>query len=401
MTTHPAPRRLAFTLAVATLLTLLAAPASSIAADDAPPTAPPSPSASSTPADDDGDDVTWSVRPASESGPDGRHVFDYTVAPGQEILDWVSVTNFSARAATFQVYAADATTDYDTAAFTLVGADQASADAGAWTAVDENSSICASDPELGPADCGSTVGFSVTLDPGEQREYPFSVQIPADAAPGDHAAGIVASFSSASEDSSGALINVAQRVGARIYLRVDGPLTPGLAISGAVASYRDSFNPAGPGTAVIGFDLTDTGNTRLSAQPTVQITGPFGIRLGEARAAVVANLMPGGTAHVTAEVSGVWPALLAFADVTVAPIAADGAPKSDPLPAAVTASARTWAVPWAALAVLAIIAGAVVGVVVVRRRRWRAWQDDASGDDGEPSVPASRVDVLVHSSGKG
>jgi hypothetical protein len=340
---------------------------------------------SSNAADDDGE-VTWSVRPASETGPDARTAFDYQVAPGGEIHDWISVTNFSERTATFQIYATDATTDYETAAFTLIAATEAAHDLGAWTTVDETSAVCADDPELGPADCPTMVGFTVELAPGEHREYPFTVIVPADATPGDHSAGIVAQFTSEQENPQGAMVQVAQRVGARIYLRVDGPLTPELTVSGAVAGYTGTFNPLGRGRATIAFDLADTGNTRLSASPAVQLTGPFGIKLGEVVGEPVANLIPGGTAHVVVEVTDVPPLLLLFADIEVTPLGAAGAASADDVPPPLTAHATAWAIPWALLAVLLLAVAAFVAFRLVRRRARRAWVAESDWDDPEETT---------------
>lgn len=117
--------------------------------------------------------VTWSVSPSTPGGPDGRTRFDFQAAPSSVISDWVAVTNDSAVVATFSVYAADATTDFDTAAFTLIGSDEESIGAGAWIALDAS---------------------EITLDPGERANIPFTMTVPQDATPGDHAAGIVAVY---------------------------------------------------------------------------------------------------------------------------------------------------------------------------------------------------------------
>ncbi|MDR1152832.1 MAG: DUF916 domain-containing protein [Bifidobacteriaceae bacterium] len=360
--TMPNPRLTRFAalaLTTTTLFAHLAAPAS--AADDDP---------------TDEREVTWSVRPATEAGSDGRHVFDYQVGPGDTITDWVAVTNYSERPATFQVYATDATTDYDTAAFTLIGADQGPTDLGAWTSVDATSSICADDPAVGAADCESPVGFELPLGPGETRQFPFTVTIPRDATPGDHAAGVVASFQSEGVDNQGAVVKMAQRVGARVYVRVDGPLNPAITMSGAVISYLGTPNPFGRGTARIGFDLTDTGNTRLSADSTVHLTGPFGIALGEATLARVDNLMPGGTAHVTADLPGIAPLFLLFGRFEVTPVGADGTAAADEVPGILTDDASVLAVPWAALALIALVAGGAIGAIWLRRRFRRRWAED-------------------------
>jgi hypothetical protein len=169
---------------------------------------------------------------------------------------------------------------------------------------------------------------------------------------------------------------LAQRVGARLYVRVDGPLTPALTMSGAVISYLGTWNPFGRGTARIGFDLTDTGNTRLSARPAIQVTGPFGIKLAEADLELVENLMPGGTAHVTADLTGVAPLFLLFGHFQVTPVGAQGAVGNDDLPGALSAGASVLAIPWAALALIVLVVGGCFGILLQRRRFHRRWTQD-------------------------
>jgi hypothetical protein len=311
-------------------------------------------------------DISWGIQPSTPSGPDGRTEFSYQVAPGTVITDWVGV-NDSAVPATFRVYAADATTDYDTASFTLIGSDQGSPDLGGWTSIDGGPAACADTNDAAEAACAAGLGVTVTLDPGTTRNIPFTITVPQDATPGDHSAGIVASYST-DAGSGGTTVRQENRVGTRIYLRVDGPLTPGLGVSGAVAGYDGTWNPVGAGSGFAGFDLTNTGNTRLTAQPTIHFTGPFGIDFGSVPLAPVKNIVPGGTAHITGVLPGVAPLFLLFADVTVTPVAGDGLAATDPLPAAATGSAIAWAIPWMLLGILVVIAGAIVLIVFLRRR---------------------------------
>jgi hypothetical protein len=327
------------------------------------------------PAAADEGDITWGIQPSTPTGPDGRTEFTYQVAPGTTITDWVAVTNGSAVPATFRVYAADAVTDYDTAAFTLIGSDQGSSDLGAWTAVDTGPTLCADTNDATEAACAATLGIAVTLDPGARADIPITIVVPADATPGDHAAGIVATYTTEGS-AEGTSVRRENRVGTRIYLRVDGPLTPGLGASGVVAGYDGTWNPIGAGAGFAGFDVSNTGNTRLSIQPSLHFTGPFGIDFGTLALDPVRNLVPGGRAHVTGSLAGVLPLFLLFADVTVTPIAGDGLAATDPLPAAASSSALTWAVPWMLLVILAVVAGVIAGIVTLRRRSHQRLAED-------------------------
>ena len=321
--------------------------------------------------------TSWGVQPSTPSGPDGRSDLSYQVAPGTVISDWIAVTNHSAGPATFRVYAADATTAYDTASFTLVGADEASKDLGAWTSIDGKNAACA------PADaaCIAAVGTTVTLDPGARADIPFAITVPADATPGDHSAGIVASFVSQAATEGGTGVSLEQRVGTRVYLRVDGPLTPQLTVSGAVAGYNGGLNPFS-GTATVGFDVTNTGNTRVSAVPTVRLNGPFGIALATVALDQIQNVVPGRTGHVTAELAGIPPLVLLFADVTIDPAPGAGVAAGDPLPDLVRVSVMAWAMPWMLLgAAVLIAAGIAIGVWWRRRSRALLAEDIAAYAD--------------------
>lgn len=307
--------------------------------------------------------LSWGVQPSTPSGPDGRSELSYQVAPGTVVSDWVAVTNHSVVAATFRVYAADAVTDYDTAAFTLVNADEASTGVGGWTSVDGATAACGDTDDDAERECAAAVGITITLDPGARADIPFTLTVPLDATPGDHAAGIVASHVSDSA-AEGSSVAVEQRVGTRIYLRVDGALSPGIGVQGTVAGFDGSLNPFGGGTARAGFDVANLGNTRVSVQPEVRVTGPFGVALGTVTLEPVQNIVPGGVAHVEAEIPGILPLLFLSAEVTLTAVPASGVASADPLPPAVDSTAVAWAVPWMLLAVLAGIA-----FLVWRRRR--------------------------------
>jgi hypothetical protein len=320
-------------------------------------------------------DVTWSVQPSTPAGPDGRTELTYQVAAGTTVTDWVAVSNYSAAPATFRVYAADGTTDYETGAFTLVGADQASTDLGAWTAVDSAASVCpAVEDPAAEAACVAGLGIEVTVGAGARVDLPLAITVPHDATPGDHAAGVVASYTSSGTDAAGSAVQVAQRVGTRLHLRVDGPLTSALTVSGTVAGYSGATWPFGGTSAHVAFDLTNAGNTLVSAEPVVRLTGPFGIDLGTVALDPVTDLVPGGTAHVVAELPGVPPALLLSGAITATP----AAPEDPATPAGevVSASVRAWAVPWAALGVLALVVGGVTATVLLRRRARRLLGED-------------------------
>ncbi|GGH51104.1 hypothetical protein [Microbacterium album] len=313
-------------------------------------------------------DVTFGIAPGTAEGPDGRERLEYTVAPGTEISDWVSVTNSSAADVSLRVVAQDGMTDYDTGAFTLVGTSVSSENVGAWTSVGGGASTCPADAPDAAA-CLDELGVEVSLRPGERANIPFRLTVPHDATPGDHAGGIAAIYTTTRAGEGGISTPVEVHAGTRIYLRVDGPLSPGLAVTGLVSGYDGGWNPFAGGTGRLGFDVVNGGNTRLSAEPRVELTGPFGISFGAWTLPAVENIVPGQSAHVAAELPGIPPLLLMFADLEVTPVPGDGtAASADEMPEPTRLSTTAWAVPWAWLTIVVVLGGGTALVVWLRRR---------------------------------
>lgn len=315
-----------------------------------------------------GPDITWSVAPASADSVDTtRNFYDYSAKRGVGLGDHVAITNYSTQAITLHVYAADGATDFKTGKLTLISGTKPSKDLGSWVSVARGPSSCpAADIGSALTKCLAGLGVELTVQPDTSTILPFRIAIPKNATAGDHVAGIVAAYSVKGVGKHS--VTVEERVGARIYLRIAGKLTPSLETSGAVANFHGPSNPFSSGSATIGFDLTDTGNTRLSALPTFAVTGIFGIPAGTATGRLVENLLPGGVAHVQATVTGVPRLLLLFGGITVTPERADGDVGADVPPPAIHATAITWAVPWVWLLILVVVAGGVVGGIWWRRR---------------------------------
>ena len=95
---------------------------------------------------------------------------------------------------------------------------------------------------------------------------PFRITVPANASPGDHGAAIVAVLSTLGKNPKGENVRLDQRVASRIYLRVNGPLHPGLRIEGLSVTYRHSLNPLHGGSATVRYTVHNVGNVRLAAQ---------------------------------------------------------------------------------------------------------------------------------------
>lgn len=241
-------------------------------------------------------DITWSVQPANTVN-GTRTQFEYSTDPGTQVVDYVVVANRGETAAEFSIYATDATNDVETGAFGLLPSDVPPTDIGAWITMDVD---------------------SVTLQPGQESTIPFNLLIPSDATPGDHVAGIIASITTTAND-GGTTVNLEQRVGARVYLRVSGDVAASTEISGISTSFTPELNPFAFGRLTLDYSVRNTGNVRVDVMQEVQITGPFGIPLAEITPQPLVDLLPRQTVGVSADVPQIAALFLAFSTITVVP----------------------------------------------------------------------------------
>jgi len=242
-------------------------------------------------------DVTWSVQPANTTN-GTRTQYEYSTDPGTQVVDFVVVANRGETPAEFAIYATDATNDVETGAFGLLASDTAPTDLGAWITMDVD---------------------TITLQPGEESTIPFNLLIPSDATPGDHVAGIIASITTVGENEEGTTVNLEQRVGARMYLRVSGDVSASTEIAGVTSSFTPELNPFAFGQMTVDYNVRNTGNVRVDVNQKVQITGPFGIPLAEITPEPFADLLPRQTVNVTADVPQIAALFLAFSTITVEP----------------------------------------------------------------------------------
>jgi hypothetical protein len=281
-------------------------------------------------------DVAWTVRTASNTYGSDRSSYSYAVNPGGQVKDAMVVANHGNAALSLGVYAGDGFTT-GTGRLDLLTKDKASVGIGAW---------------LHPTNA------SVVLQPGQTAEVPFTLDVPANATPGDYAGGIVTALAQP-DNAQG--INVERRLGITVKLRVGGALHPGLAIENLDVDYSGS-------DAIVTYNIHNTGNAILSAEQQVSVAGPFGLlRTGAGAVAAPPQLLPGETWKVTVPVHGVPRAGWLTATAALTPRLTDASGSVTSLPV-VSAEARTAAVPWLWLAGLVLLAGAVFLLRYLRKR---------------------------------
>ncbi|MCL1898016.1 MAG: DUF916 domain-containing protein, partial [Micrococcales bacterium] len=127
------------------------------------------------------DTVGIAIAPASQNGLDDRSRFSYQIEPGQKISDHVRVGNPGSTPITLTVLAADAYNTED-GGYALIDTKDESTNAGSWVTFEDNQTKVV-----------------VELEPDEAKIIAFELNVPADATPGDHPGGIVASASAVGE----------------------------------------------------------------------------------------------------------------------------------------------------------------------------------------------------------
>ncbi|MEV7345686.1 hypothetical protein [Streptomyces sp. NPDC093544] len=268
-------------------------------------------------------DAGWSVVP-SANAPEGRPYVYAEGAPGTVLQDSVSVLNPGAEPVTVRLRGADADNTAD-GGFTIR---QKSADAGAWINF------------AGETDGRRTpvASVSVRVPAHTRADVPFTLSVPAGAAPGDHPGAIVASGDGGRSSA------------VRVQLRVDGPALSALTVEHVTVH-----------AGRISYELVNRGTTVLTPKLTVHADGALGKVLDRAPRTLPLELLPGR--RVT--LSEPWrdtPALDSV-DVRLTVTAAGGARD--------TASASVRFVPWGAVAGVGAALVAAAALLLVRRHRRR------------------------------
>lgn len=229
------------------------------------------------------DTIGVSGVPADGTGtPDGRTRFTYSADPGQHLADFYLARNAGSTVQTFTVLATDAFND-DDGDFALLETKEEATDVGSWVRFDSGE---------------NRIQFD--LAPGESRLVPFTLDVPAEAGPGDHVGGVLASVVTPGDE-----VTIDRRLGTRLYVRVSGELQPALAVGGLTADYLgDWWNPFA-GTVRMRYTVENVGNIALAANVSLGITTWFGIPATGERGDGVPELLPRNTRSYETEVPGI------------------------------------------------------------------------------------------------
>ncbi|MEV7276230.1 DUF916 domain-containing protein [Streptomyces sp. NPDC093111] len=286
------------------------------------------------------DNGEWAVYPAA-SRLGSRPYFYLSADPGGTVTDRVTVANKTAAPLSFLLYGADAYNTERDGGFAVRTRQEKQTGAGAWIRPERD---------------------RVTVPPHSSVTVPYTLTVPADAAPGDHPGAVVALDERVAKGSGGSVaLGVQRAVGARVYLRVGGPTVPALGVEDVTLEQDRPLVPGtGTSTAVVSYTLYNRGNVTLSPKVALKAQGLFGrTLLTRDLDRLPAELLPRQKIRLSERWTG--SPQLDWGELTLTATAKD-----------VRESGRVsfLALPWLPLAVL--VAGAAAGLFGLRIRRRRA-----------------------------
>lgn len=360
-------------------LCLASAPAGAIAPTPTPtPAAKASGAAPSSSAGQSPNEATFGIQAASATAGDTRPDFTFGGTSGSVISDHVAVSNIGDVPLDLELYPTDAIATSDGSFAIELGLTKPT-DLGSWITMNTARQI--------------TIPARTAKGPTTMI-VPFTVSVPSDATPGDHAGAIVVSLHTAAGVSGPASEALDQRVGIRVYFRVAGPIHAGLSIQKLSPTFlRGSslYNPFGRGSVRMTYEIRNTGNVILGGKQDVKVSGLIG---GSTTATTVDGkplaqipaLLPGGSMKFTALAKDVFPSFRVTTTVRVTPLVPVG--QIDPGIVVASASVTVWGIPWALVVLILIVLGAC-GWLIWRRRH----PSRKTGRHGPPPKNRERVPV--------
>lgn len=317
--------------------------------------------------------VGVATRPAGADGrPDGRTRFSYAADPGQSVTDQVLVGNTGSARQDFTVYATDAFNSTN-GEFSLRATAETPTSLGAWVTFE-----------------GGENRVQFSLEPDEVKLLTFTVTLPAEATPGDHVGGLVASVVD-----EGQQVSLDRRVATAMFARVSGELQPQLTLASFDATYDgDWWNPFA-GTVKVLYTVNNPGNVALSANVDLSVATWLGIPVTGSQGGSIPVLLPGNSATYAYEVTGIGQWGYLNPGIRLNPFVESADPALQLSTTSVSRDAVVFAMPWMLLIVVVLAAGVVLLVRWRRRadeeraRVWIAYTEQQAAADAEAKVRAA------------
>ncbi|MFB7556344.1 WxL protein peptidoglycan domain-containing protein [Streptomyces brevispora] len=284
------------------------------------------------------DNGSWSVFPAT-TATGTRPYFYLSADPGATLTDKVTVKNKTAEPLTFRLYAADAYNTERDGGFAVRAQNEKQRSVGAWARTDRD---------------------RVTVKPHGSVTVPVTIKVPEGAEPGDHPGALVALDERIDPADAGAVaVGIQKAVGARIYLRVNGPTMPALSVDDVKVEHTQPLVPGtGTSRAVISYTLRNRGNVTLSPKVALKAEGLFGrTLLARDLKRIPSELLPRQEVRLTEEWKGA--PQLEWGEIKLTASARDTRE---------SAAAGYFALPWLVAGVLLVILAGGAGVWIRARR---------------------------------
>ncbi|MGW0669212.1 WxL protein peptidoglycan domain-containing protein [Streptomyces sp. NPDC002746] len=284
------------------------------------------------------DNGSWSVFPAT-TATGTRPYFYLSADPGATLTDKVTVKNKTAAPLTFRLYAADAYNTERDGGFAVRARNEKQRSVGAWA---------------------TTGRDRVAVKPHGSVTVPVTIKIPEDAEPGDHPGALVALDERIDPADAGAVaVGIQKAVGARIYLRVNGPTMPALSVDDVRVEHTQPLVPGtGKSRAVISYTLHNRGNVTLSPKVALKAEGLFGrTLLARDLTRIPSELLPRQEVRLTEEWKGA--PQLEWGEVKLTASARDTRE---------SAAAGYFALPWLVAGVLLVLLAGGAGLWIRARR---------------------------------
>jgi hypothetical protein len=270
-----------------------------------------------------------------------RTDFSYVLHPGARLVDEVALSNLSDTPQRFLLYASDGYDLKNGGYFVLEPRTVRPTGVGAWVHLVTN---------------------AYTVPPRMTATIPFSLDVPPNAPPGDHAGGIVALDVTPQPTKQGKVtVNIRRGIGIALYVRVIGPLHPGIVITtvGATTSQPALDFAQGTSSAVVYFTVKNVGNVDLRGVATAKVTDLFGRVVKVFPPAKFSVIVPGAVFTV---LEPRWkPLPIAGPEHVTVTLTTNAA-------GTVVAGSTFWIVPWVLVVAIVILLALVVAWRIRRRR---------------------------------
>ncbi len=193
------------------------------------------------------------------------------------------------------------------------------------------------------------------LEPREEKPVRFTIQIPENADPGGHYAGIIAGiYETAMSDKTG--VGIVTRIASLVLLTVEGETIEDLRV---VEFTAPSYREYGPVKFLIRFE--NKGTVHVQPQAEIKIEDIFNKEVAEL-SVEPRNVLPNSIRKFETEWNQKWLWGLRYKATLFGSYGAYGSPNQSLTPITVT----FWAFPWK----IVLIIVAVIAFFILTRRRW-------------------------------